>query len=112
MKLSNFLFLIIIFMNNNIFGYMVKTIGKKKIISLKPEMTRYCKSNHLYSNYDRQTCLQTLSDHPISYVDTKYEEKIFTEEYENSYRLYKLEKEKSNNKIKQLHSIYMAHQFL
>ncbi len=91
-------------------GYLIKTNGKHKIISVKPEMKRYCTNNNLYSSYDRINCLKTLSDQKINWSNIDYNNKLANEEHELAYQKYKFEKEKVNNKIKELNILYTIHQ--
>ncbi len=44
-----------------VISYKANKKGKTHIISLKPEMTRYCTSNHYYTSYDRINCIKTLT---------------------------------------------------
>ncbi len=107
------LFLFLIYFSTNTNSYLIKKNGKKQIISLKPEMKRYCTTNNFISKYDRLTCLKTLSDYPIKEEELTTNSEYFElMEYEKElqYQKYKIEKEKVNNKLKQMQLIYMINQ--
>ncbi len=101
-----------------VFGYKIYKKGKTQIISLKPEMTRYCKTNHYYTSYDRINCLKTLSDVKINVIPIENITLDFEEEFKKvhidhnlEYQKYKIQKNTQNDKIRQLNTLYMLHHF-
>lgn len=111
--IKHMIFSLLIYFSINVNSYLVKRNGRKQIISLKPEMKRYCITNNYISEYDRLTCLKTLSDFQIREEElTSNSEYFELIEYEKElqYQKYKIEKEKENNKIKQMHILYTINQ--
>ena len=98
-------------------GYKIYKKGNTQIISLKPEMTRYCKSNNYYTSYDRINCLKTLTGEKLNPISIENQTRMHIEEFKKvhiehneNYLREKVQKQIANDKIKQLHTLYMFHQ--
>ncbi len=79
---------------------------------MKPYLKKYCETNHLYSDYDRKTCLKILNpDHnEWNFIDVDAEHieslKKYHIDHNEEYKVYKNKKVHENDKIKQSHLFY------